>query len=844
VKIYIARLAALVAILGSGLPTAPCVAGGNGIILFGSNDPSVIFQSSLASAASIESISGGSVTGTPTFDPVNGMVPGAAGGAYFEGSFLNTPNAGQLTLEVETTLISQPSPDQVADAIGGSQGYNHLADGWQTLLDIRSADDTAIASLGLTSTAGIGGNYRGINFVGLGVHSAGKSAFVRVTLSWTGNTYGLYVDGLLVSSGSAAALDIGKIAVGYFAPGSAGILRYHIRNLILSSQAVNLPTHPLLGMVVIYGDSFASQANPYAIGSTEFESTAGFQLLRDMNNAGMSIGQLLLKDYPGETLNKTTEPNQVSFQLGTNRFNGAADKLTDVVNANADYVIIMGGTNDAAGDAAERGAVAPSFAGDLLSMCRTILNNPRTKGIVMQTIMSLKGKSVLATPTFVAYVSTVNTMIRALPSAWDSTYPGEQGKIKVVDNFTATGGESAASDMEKGTLTGVLDDMHPTAFASVISGNLMAGALQSFLATTGEIPVTSCVTDQNGVILQSSATLTIDLGGATPCTGYGQYSVAQSLTLNQPVLNVILTNGFTPAAGQSFAILSWVRLSGTFGTVTLPTLPGGLSWDTSALYTAGTITVEKPAAPTIGITAGASQAFTAGKSAVPVTFTIAGGGALKVTAVSSNTALLPNSGILVSSNCGSTLPCSASYSLSSGQTGSSTVTLTVADAYGQAGSATATVAVSKPAAPTISITQGGSQSFTAGSSPVPVAFTVAGTGALNVTAASSDTILLPSVSLTPNCGSAVLSCSAKFAVAAGQSGTSTVTLRVADAYGQSGTANADVQVNPPPTEIRLGGGGGVGIITLLGLACLSAMRWLTWGTKDNIRWRARPALPG
>ncbi len=695
-KIIAARAAALVGILGFGVPTAPSIAGTNAIISFGSNDPSVIMQSSLTSAASIISITGGSVTGSPSFDPVKGMLPGATGGAYFQGNFLNTQYAGQLSIEVEKTLISQPSPDQISGGIGGSEGYNHLVDGWLTLLDIRSADGTAIAGLGLTNLAAVGGGYAQTNYIGLGVHSAGKSDFVRVTLSWVGDTCDLYIDGLLQNtiSGRAAGLDFGRIAVGYSPPGSSREQNYYIRNLVLSSQPVTFPVHPLLSNIVIYGDSFASQANPYLIGSTHFDSTAGFQLIRDMNNVGMSIGHLVLKDYPGQVLNKNPDSNQISFQLGTNRFGGTADKLTDVVNANADYVIIMGGTNDATGDAAERGAVAPSFAADLLSMCRTILNNPQTKGIIMQTLMSAKGNSTYATPTYVANVAAVNATIKALPAAWDSMYPGEMGKVKVVDTFSATGGELAAANMENGTLTGELNDLHPAAFASVISGNLIAGALQGFLATAGEILVTSCATDQNGVILQSTATLTLDLGGAAPCTGYGQYNVAQSLTLNQPTLNLVLTNGFTLTPGEQFKILSWGTLTGAFGTLTLPPLSAGLAWDTTLLYTAGTITVTKPAAPTIGITAGGNQSFTAGSSAAPVAFTVAGFGALHVTSMSSNATLLPDSDVSVSSGCGTTVrSCSANFRVAGGQTGTSTLTLKVQDAYGQTGSGAAAIQV-------------------------------------------------------------------------------------------------------------------------------------------------------
>jgi hypothetical protein len=100
-----------------------------------------------------------------------------------------------------------------------------------------------------------------------------------------------------------------------------------------------------------------------------------------------------------------------------------------------------------------------------------------------------------------------------------------------------------------------------------------------------------CVTNQNNVLLDATATLNLQLGGTTPCTGYDEYSVGGSLTLLQPTLDITLTNGFMPAAGDTFTILSWGSLTGTFGTVTLPALSAGLAWNTSALYTTGTITV-------------------------------------------------------------------------------------------------------------------------------------------------------------------------------------------------------------------------------------------------------------
>jgi len=117
-------------------------------------------------------------------------------------------------------------------------------------------------------------------------------------------------------------------------------------------------------------------------------------------------------------------------------------------------------------------------------------------------------------------------------------------------------------------------------------------ALVSLMALYGAAAhATGCVTNQNNVLLDSTATLSLQLGGTTPCTGYDVYSVGGSLTLIQPTLEVTLTNGFVPAAGETFTILSWGSLTGTFGTVTLPSLSAGLVWNTSTLYTTGTISV-------------------------------------------------------------------------------------------------------------------------------------------------------------------------------------------------------------------------------------------------------------
>jgi hypothetical protein len=75
----------------------------------------------------------------------------------------------------------------------------------------------------------------------------------------------------------------------------------------------------------------------------------------------------------------------------------------------------------------------------------------------------------------------------------------------------------------------------------------------------------------------------------------GQFDVLDiggMATLNGS-LTVSLAAGFMPAAGDSFDILDWGTRTGMFANLNLPQIPG-LLWDTSALYTNGTLVVVAP----------------------------------------------------------------------------------------------------------------------------------------------------------------------------------------------------------------------------------------------------------
>src|SRR5205085_4789670 len=68
-------------------------------------------------------------------------------------------------------------------------------------------------------------------------------------------------------------------------------------------------------------------------------------------------------------------------------------------------------------------------------------------------------------------------------------------------------------------------------------------------------------------IQQSGATLNIEIGGTSAGTQYDQLQVGGAATLDG-TLNLTKINGFTPAVGQAFQVLTYGSRSGAFSSVT------------------------------------------------------------------------------------------------------------------------------------------------------------------------------------------------------------------------------------------------------------------------------------
>ena len=110
-----------------------------------------------------------------------------------------------------------------------------------------------------------------------------------------------------------------------------------------------------------------------------------------------------------------------------------------------------------------------------------------------------------------------------------------------------------------------------------VEGNLSPGNSPGMMSFDGNL------------VLGITSTTLMELAG-TETGEYDRLLVAGSLEVGGG-LEVELLNGFTPTIDNVFQIFDAMDLSGTFSSVVLPDLLGNLGWDSSQLYTSGTLSV-------------------------------------------------------------------------------------------------------------------------------------------------------------------------------------------------------------------------------------------------------------
>ncbi len=120
------------------------------------------------------------------------------------------------------------------------------------------------------------------------------------------------------------------------------------------------------------------------------------------------------------------------------------------------------------------------------------------------------------------------------------------------------------------------------------NGTVLGTVLVQGWVVPGESPGMLTV---GNMTFDAGSMLDIELAGDSP----GSFDVLNStgsLTLQSgSTFTVSLISGYVTSGGETFDIMNFDNLSGTFTTLNLPTLSGGLIWGLDDLYTNGTITV-------------------------------------------------------------------------------------------------------------------------------------------------------------------------------------------------------------------------------------------------------------
>jgi T5SS/PEP-CTERM-associated repeat protein len=122
------------------------------------------------------------------------------------------------------------------------------------------------------------------------------------------------------------------------------------------------------------------------------------------------------------------------------------------------------------------------------------------------------------------------------------------------------------------------------------AGNYFSGGLVVMNSAFRPGNGAGAVSFARDLTLSAGNTIFMELGGIAP-GAFDQVLVGNNLTLGG-TLDVSLLSGFVPTAGATFNLFDWASVSGTFAALSLPALGGGLSWNTSQLYTTGVLSVD------------------------------------------------------------------------------------------------------------------------------------------------------------------------------------------------------------------------------------------------------------
>jgi hypothetical protein len=150
----------------------------------------------------------------------------------------------------------------------------------------------------------------------------------------------------------------------------------------------------------------------------------------------------------------------------------------------------------------------------------------------------------------------------------------KRGLGEIAINNTLLPGTGGTFTCAEGTCSG-----------AAISGNVVnSGGTISPGHSPGIMEIKGDYTQGDG------GTLLIELAGTNMGVDHDLLDVAGTAQLDG-ALQVVLLDGFRPQLGDVFDVLEFDSLTSVFDEVAVPALTGSLGWDTSALYTKGSLSI-------------------------------------------------------------------------------------------------------------------------------------------------------------------------------------------------------------------------------------------------------------
>jgi hypothetical protein len=154
---------------------------------------------------------------------------------------------------------------------------------------------------------------------------------------------------------------------------------------------------------------------------------------------------------------------------------------------------------------------------------------------------------------------------------------------------------------------GTINSTNTLAKRSIINGTVQGTSPTQRLTFTGYIKgigtfndvifagtyspgLSPTIVTAGNIAFASTNSLIMELGGTSAGSGFDQILASGAVSLDGALI-MLLVNGFVPQLGDSFNLLDWGSVVGTFSSLQLPALAGNLSWNTSQLSTAGILSV-------------------------------------------------------------------------------------------------------------------------------------------------------------------------------------------------------------------------------------------------------------